>query len=96
VRLDLFNSGTPYIVIPPTCRAKFATGKGNSKKADVMHAITDKTNINWTGNGGDDKCDAWILEEMALTKLGRSKYTWGKENLDALKKVDWSILEGTK
>lgn len=96
VRLDLFNSQTPYIVIPPTCRAKFATGKGNSKKADVMHAITDKTNIDWHGKGSDDRCDAWILEEMALTKLGRSKYTWEKENLDALKKVDWSILEGTK
>ena len=94
IRLDLFNAEVPYIVIPPTCRAKFATGKGNSKKADVMHAITDKTNIDWTGKGADDKCDAWILEEMALTKMGRSNYTWGKENLDALKKVDWSILEG--
>jgi Holliday junction resolvasome RuvABC endonuclease subunit len=94
VRLDLFNEKVPYIVIPPTCRAKFATGKGNSKKADVMHAISEMTGINWDGAGGDDRCDAWILEEMALTKLGRSNYTWGKENLDALKKVDWSVLEG--
>lgn len=94
VRLDLFNAGVPYVVVPPKSRAKFATGKGNSKKAEVMHAISEVANIDWSGSGADDKCDAWILEQMALTKLGRSGYTWGKDNLDALEKVDWSILEG--
>jgi Holliday junction resolvasome RuvABC endonuclease subunit len=94
VRLDLLYTKTPYIVVPPKCRAKFATGKGNANKADVMHAISEKANLDLSGPGADDKCDAWVLEEMALTKLGRSKYTWGKENLDALNKVDWSVLEG--
>lgn len=94
VRLDLFMSGIPYVVVSPKSRAKFATGKGNANKADVMHAISEKANLDLSGPGADDKCDAWVLEQMALTKLGRSQYTWGKENLDALNRVDWSVLEG--
>lgn len=96
VKLSLFNAKIPFVVIPPTCRAKFATGKGNSKKIDVIEAISQKTNIDFSGAGGDDRCDAWILEEMILTKMGKSNYTWDKENLDAFKKVDWAILGETQ
>ena len=30
VRLTLHELGVPYIEVPPTCRAKFATGRGNA------------------------------------------------------------------
>ena len=66
VRLCLFELGVPFVEVPPTCRAKFATGKGNASKNEVISAISAKTGITWGNPGADDKCDAWILEEMAL------------------------------
>jgi Holliday junction resolvasome RuvABC endonuclease subunit len=93
IRLLLFEMGIPYVIIPPTCRAKFATGKGNASKNEVVSSISAKTGIVWSNPGGDDKCDAWILEEMAKTHLGTSSIDWPKINKDALKTIDWSPLE---
>lgn len=93
VRMKIWERGVPYIDIPPTCRAKFATGKGNANKNEVISAISAKTGIAWAGAGADDRCDAWILEQMALTKMGLSPYDWPVTNISALDKVDWSPLE---
>lgn len=93
VKVAVKELGLPIVIIPPTCRAKFATGKGNSNKIDVMDAITLKTGIPFGGSDGNDKCDAWILEQMTLTYLGLSTYTWTEEQMLALKKCDFSELE---
>lgn len=95
IRLTLWNLRIPYVEIPPTCRAKFATGKGNAGKGEVMSAVSARTGIVWSGSGADDMCDAFILEEMGLTYLQRPRYTWPSANLDALKKVDWTPLNLT-
>jgi Holliday junction resolvasome RuvABC endonuclease subunit len=92
VRLALYEMNIPYVEIPPTCRAKFATGKGNSAKTEVISAVSARTGIFWIGKGADDMCDAWLLEQMALTKLGRTQYDWPKSSTDALATVDWSPL----
>lgn len=94
VRMTLWDAGIPYVDVPPTCRAKFATGKGNSSKGDVLSAISAKTGIVFSGAGSDDLCDAWILEQMGLAHLGISGYTWPAVNMSALDKIDWSPLEG--
>jgi Holliday junction resolvasome RuvABC endonuclease subunit len=94
VRMRLWECGTPYIDIPPTCRAKFATGKGNASKNEVISSISAKTGIVWSGAGADDMCDAWILEQMGIAKLGSSLYDWTESQLSALEKVDWSPMEG--
>jgi hypothetical protein len=39
-------------------------------------------------------CDAWVLEEMVLAKIGNAKYKWSNISLSALEKIDWSPLEG--
>jgi len=93
IRLLLFEMEIPYVVIPPTCRAKFATGKGNASKNEVISSVSAKTGIVWSNPGGDDKCDAWILEEMVKTHLGTSTIDWPQLNKDALKTIDWSPLE---
>lgn len=99
VRVELFKNRIPFIEIPPTCRAKFATGKGNASKNEVISSVSAKTGIIWANPGADDKCDAWILEEMVLAKLGIPRFSWPAVNLSALDKVDWSSLvtdkEGT-
>ncbi len=93
VRLLLHDLNIPFVEIPPTSRAKFATGRGNASKGEVISAISAKTGLVFAGAGGNDECDAWVLEQMALTKIGLSPYTWRKEQVVALDKVDWSALE---
>lgn len=93
VRVLLFDMGIPFVEVPPTSRAKFATGRGNASKGEVISAISAKTGRIFAGAGGNDECDAWVLEQMALTKLGFTEFTWTKEQITALDKVDWSALE---
>jgi Holliday junction resolvasome RuvABC endonuclease subunit len=93
VKVAIRELGLPMAVIPPTCRAKFATGKGNSGKSDVMASITAKTGLLFTGADGNDRCDAWILEQMTLTYLGLSAYEWNQDQLLALNKCDFTELE---
>ena len=94
VRVALRELGVTVVVIPPTCRAKFATGKGNSGKSEVMSAISAKTGIIWSGGDGNDRCDAWILEQMTLTYLGLSQYEWNTDQVLALKKCDFTAITG--
>lgn len=93
IRMTLWESKIPYIEIPPTSRAKFATGKGNAAKAEVVSAISSKTGKLFSGAGADDECDAWVLEQMGLSRLDLSSYKWSKEQLSALDKVDWAPLD---
>jgi len=93
VRMTLWECNIPYIEVPPTCRAKFATGKGNAGKTEVISSISSKTGLVFSGAGADDECDAWVLEQMGLTYIGESTQSWTKEQLEALTKVDWSQID---
>lgn len=94
IRMKLWESSIPYIEIPPTSRAKFATGRGNAGKSEVVSSISSKTGMTFSGSGADDECDAWILEQMCITYLGKSQYEWTKEQLSALDKIDWLEIKG--
>lgn len=94
VRVTLLSMDIPFVVVPPTCRAKFATGKGNAGKSEVISSISAITGIVWKGGHADDMCDAWVLEEMVLAKLGYAKFKWSEISLSALEKIDWSPFEG--
>jgi len=93
VRVMFHRMDIPYVEIPPTCRAKFATGRGNASKNEVISFVSAKTGMIWKNPGADDKCDAWILEEMTRAKVGLQRYDWPNTSLEALNKVDWSPLE---
>ena len=69
VKTALVEADCTLVVVAPTQRAKFATGKGNASKAEVVSSISARTGIVWSGKGADDKVDAWILREMALTAM---------------------------
>lgn len=97
VRLTLWELAYGFVIIPPTSRAKFATGRGNASKSEVMSSVSARTGIVWSGKGCEDKCDAWILEEMTLVKHGFGKFEWPALNLSALDGVDWQpYIVGTK
>jgi Holliday junction resolvasome RuvABC endonuclease subunit len=92
IRVALHERSIPYVEVPPTCRAKFATGKGNAGKNEVISSVSARTGIVWTGGGADDMCDAWLLREMGLTKLGVSEISWPTTHLAGMDKVDWTNL----
>lgn len=89
VRLWLHEQGITHIIIAPTARAKFATGRGNASKSEVVSAISARTGLLWAGKGAEDRCDAWILQEMVLAHYGNSRYEWPALNCEALTKVEW-------
>lgn len=93
LKLTAFNMAIPVVAVPPTSRAKFATGKGNASKSEVVSAVSAKTGIIWQGKGADDKCDAWILEEIGRVRVGSERFKWPAVSLDALEKVDFSPLD---
>ena len=93
IRLLLHDMGIWFVDVPPTSRAKFATGRGNASKGEVISSISAKTGLVFVGASGNDECDAWVLEQMALAHLGISQYSWTKEQMSALDKVDWTPLE---
>lgn len=93
IRVALFEHGIPFVDVPPTCRAKFATGKGNAGKSEVVSAVSARTGIIWSGKSADDLCDAWVLEEMGRAHFGAPRFDWPKSSLEALEKVDWSPFD---
>lgn len=92
IRLLMYEMNVPFVEVPPTSRAKFATGKGNAAKSEVISSISARTGITWSGSGADDECDAWVLEQMGRAFLNLSEYQWPKPNIEALNSVDWSVL----
>jgi crossover junction endodeoxyribonuclease RuvC len=89
VKLMLWKNGIEYVDVPPTVRAKFATGKGNASKGEVLSSISARTGIVWEGKGADDMCDAWILEEIGRCVLGSQRFVWPKQNFDSIYKCEW-------
>jgi Holliday junction resolvasome RuvABC endonuclease subunit len=94
IRLALHEDNYTVVDIPPTCRAKFATGRGNASKVEVISAISARTGLVWEGKGADDMCDAWILEQMGRSRFDASEYEWPKNHLEALENIDWSRAVG--
>ena len=93
VRLLLHEMEIPFVDVPPTNRAKFATGRGNAAKTEVISAVSARTGLIWSGKSADDECDAWLLEEMGLQSLGVGKYSWPEANMSSLKNIDWSPIK---
>ena len=92
VKVALYKAGFLVVEVPPKCRAKFATGNGNSNKEDVLRSLMGQFPARFNLECGNDECDAWVLEQMAYAKLGESTHEWSKAQLTALEKVDWAPL----
>lgn len=95
VRLRLWEMAIPYIEIPPTSRAKFATGRGNASKNEVVSSVSAKTGLVFSGAGADDMCDAFLLEEMLRVHLGVGQYSWNATQMQALDKIDWMPISSS-
>lgn len=91
IRLELWRDGVPFTEIPPTVRAKFATGRGNSSKNEVVSSVSARTGIVWSGKGADDKCDAWILQEIGLYLIGQQRHDWPAKHTESLQTYNQKV-----
>lgn len=90
VKVLLYQKRVPCVIVPPTSRAKFATGRGNASKSEVVSAVSARTGIVWEGKGADDKCDAWLLQEIGLWYFERPRFEWPASHIAGLEKIDFS------
>jgi Holliday junction resolvasome RuvABC endonuclease subunit len=82
----LWKRGIDYAVASPAGRAKYATGKGNAAKADVVREVTRR--FAWFA-GGEDEADALVLAAMGADWLGRPLVTMPQAHRKALEAVAW-------
>ena len=87
-RLALWRARVPYVTVPPSVLKKWATGKGNAKKPEMIKAALEVAGgvdpKVWTPT--DDEADAYLLRELGemVVHLGVPKDV----------KVDWTPWEG--
>jgi len=94
LRMNWYENDWPYVEVAPTSRAKFATGRGNAGKSEVVAHVAVKRGEVLEGKGSEDMSDAWTLREMALAAFDVSEYEWGAKNLESLSSVPWqSVLQ---
>jgi crossover junction endodeoxyribonuclease RuvC len=63
VRLALWEAKVPFVEIPPSCLKKYATGRGNAGKEDVLQAAVIRSGHTFADNNA---ADAWWLHQMGL------------------------------
>jgi Holliday junction resolvasome RuvABC endonuclease subunit len=82
----LWKRGVDYAVASPASRAKYATGRGNAAKADVVREVTRR--FDWFA-GGEDEADALVLAAMGADWLGAPIVDMPKTHRAALGPVRW-------
>jgi crossover junction endodeoxyribonuclease RuvC len=91
IRLALRDRGTPYVEVPPANVKKYATGRGNAPKEEVLAAAIRR--LNFAGHDHNE-ADAWWLRAMALDHYGEiSEPIVPKAQRAELAKVAWPKLE---
>lgn len=82
IRAELIRNGYSYIDVPPSSLKKFATGKGNTKKDEMVLPIYKKWGFE---HSSDNVRDAFVLAQIAKGMQDPSNLT--EYQKDALRKV---------
>lgn len=83
--------GVPVAVAPPATVKKYATGKGNAGKDEMLAAAIRR---NPEFHGGNDEADAMWLAAMGADHLGHPLMQVPEAHRAALKSVAWPVLIG--
>lgn len=86
IRVALHEAGIPFVEIAPTRLKKWATGKGNANKDEMLVRAARL----WPTVTTNDEADAGFLRQMGLTAHGEYRPT--KAQADLLGQVDWPVL----
>lgn len=89
IRLMLHERGQAWTEVPPASVKKYATGKGNANKNDMLAASIRQ--LGYEGSSGDE-ADALWLRAMALDHLGHPVVEVPVSHREALAKVSWPEL----
>lgn len=91
VRHGLWKLGRPVAVVAPQARAKYAAGKGNAGKDEVLAAVIRRYAVPLDFEvAGNDVADAAVLAFMGARHLGLSVEERIPEvNVEAMARVDW-------
>lgn len=81
VRLALHRAGLRWIVVPPSSVKKYASGKGNASKAEVLGAAIRK--LDYAGFD-DNEADALMLRALVLDALGAPLVKMPAKNREAV------------
>ncbi len=88
---QLWASQYPYAVVPPASRAKYATGRGNAGKKEVLEA-TDRRYRHLIRPKDHNQADALILAALAMHHLRHPLAAVTPTHAAALNGVDWPEL----
>ena len=94
IRHACWRRGIPYAVIPPSCRALYATGKGSGSKGAVRDAVRTRYGVECDGPGRYDQADAYVLLAMGLHHLGWPLAVVPDINRRGLDGAQWPTTEG--
>jgi crossover junction endodeoxyribonuclease RuvC len=92
ITLRLWHDSVPFAVVPPAALKRYATGKGNAGKDDVLREVTKR--FPWF-TGGNDEADALILAAMGADHLGQPLTPMPATHRAALDGVQWPDTQET-
>jgi Holliday junction resolvasome RuvABC endonuclease subunit len=88
VRCALADRGITSVDVPPSCRALFATGKGNAGKEQVLAEAIRK--LGYQGHSSNE-ADALWLRRMAVEQYAPGA-AMNEKKRRALSKIDWPAI----
>jgi Holliday junction resolvasome RuvABC endonuclease subunit len=92
VRQWCWTHHIPYAVVPPSCRALYAAGRGNASKGEVRTTVAERYGIELEGRARYDEADAYALLAMGLDWLGHPLAAVPEKNATALTGCQWPEL----
>lgn len=92
VRLALWERGLPYVDVPPATLKRFATGKGNAPKDQVLVAAVKRSGIEFATN---DEADAWWLRALACEAYGEPIVDVPAAQRAVVSAVSWPLSESS-
>lgn len=89
IRLLLWEEAIPYIEVPPAVLKKFATGRGNAGKPEMLDAAI--RHWAYEDSPDDNAVDAYLLRLMGISSL-HPQDSLPRYAQEAIDKVTWSEL----
>lgn len=93
IRLTLHEHGQAYVDVPPAVVKKYATGRGNASKVEVI--IAARSRLAYLGTN-DDEADALWLAHIAAAHLGHPQVAVPQAHAAALGKITAPVLGAQK
>lgn len=92
VRLALSEAGVPFADVPPSVFKKFATGRGNAPKDEMLAAAIRR--LDYAGHDGNEADALWLLQAGLTRYALPGAVALPQTQREALAAVSWPPLPG--